>query len=158
MAAVQQWSWSLCLLVLLSAIIQYVLPSGVMERSMKLVLGGFLVLGMITPVASLVQSADWDFSLDASVSDTDQYIAAANEEILILAEGNVTALVAQALQEMGIQPENIAVEMDMNEDNSIVIEKAVIGLSAGDWPKAEQIREKIQSTLGIQAEVVVYDG
>lgn len=158
MAAVQQWSWSLCLLVLISTIIQYVLPSGTMERSMKLVLGGFVVLGMIVPITKMVQSADWDFTLETNTAATDSYLEQINEEILTQAQANVTAVIAENLQQMGVQPENIAVVMDTNEDNCIVIEKAVIRIAVSDAKKAEQIRETLQSTLGIQAEVVINGG
>ncbi|MDD5952892.1 MAG: stage III sporulation protein AF [Oscillospiraceae bacterium] len=159
MSQVQQWAGALCLLVLISTVIQYVLPSGAMARSMKLVLGGFLVLGMIVPLVELVQSSDWDISLGQSAKASEELLLEeANGQILRQAQRNVEGVVAQTLSSMGIFPENITVEMDTDEDKSIVIEKVVVGIGFSDRAQGEHIRETLETTLGVKAEVVINGG
>ena len=65
-------------------------------------------------------------------------------------------MIADQLAQRGISAENIAVNMDSNEDNSIVIEKAVVTLSSEDTENAEKIRERLQNTLEIPVEVIIY--
>ncbi len=158
MGEVQQWAWSLCLLILISTILQYVMPGGTMQRSMKLVLGGFVVLGMIQPAASLAQSADWSVSIAVDDTTAEHYLEQANDRILSQARANVSAVIAEKLTQLGVQAENITVEMDTDADNCIVIDKAVIGLHASDADKAEQLRQAVWSSLGIQTEVVINGG
>ena len=67
-------------------------------------------------------------------------------------------MIADQLAQRGISAENIAVNMDSNEDNSIVIEKAVVTLSSEDTANAEEIRERLQNTLEIPVEVIIYGG
>ena len=129
-----------------------------MQRSVKLVLGGFVVLGVIVPLTRLVSSNSWELpNFEQSVT-IDTYITQTNTRILEQAEGNVAAVIADQLAQRGISAENIAVNMDSNEDNSIVIEKAVVTLSSEDTANAEEIRERLQNTLEIPVEVIIYGG
>ena len=158
MSNVQQWAWSLCLVILICTVVQYILPAGAMERSVRLVLGGFVVLSIIMPITNLVQSANWDFSWAAETAVTEEYIAQSNAVLLEQAKANVTVLVAQELQRKEIDYKNIAITMDTNADNCIVIDKAVVTIGVQDGADAEWIRETIGSALGIQTEVVIDDG
>lgn len=158
MSQVQQWAGALCILILISAIIQYIIPSGVMERSMRLVLGGFVVLGLILPITDLVKNADWDISIPENPAVEEACTEQANERILALAQNNVEALIAETLQEMHIHAKKIAVKMDSDEDNCIVIEKAWIVLELSDAERLAETEEKIWSVLGIRAEVVLDGG
>lgn len=160
MTQVQQWAGGLCLLILVTTVIQYILPGGVMQRSVKLVLGGFVVLGVIVPLTQLVSSNSWELpNFEQSATMTiDTYITQTNTRILEQAEGNVAAVIADQLAQRGISAENIAVNMDSNEDNSIVIEKAVVTLSSEDTANAEEIRERLQNILEIPVEVIIYGG
>lgn len=155
MSAVQQWASVLCVLVLISAIIQYVIPSGMMERSMKLVLGGFVVLGLILPIADLVRSVEWDFQIKEDPSITEHYLETTNNQIITIAQHNIEQLIAETLREMNISAKNIMVKMDISEDNCIMIEKAVLVIAFSDMERAAAIEEKIWSALGIKAEVVI---
>ena len=158
MTQVQQWAGGLCLLILVTKVIQYILPGGVMQRSVKLVLGGFVVLGVIVPLTRLVSSNSWELPNFEQSATIDTYITQTNTRILEQAEGNVAAVIADQLAQRGISAENIAVNMDSNEDNSIVIEKAVVTLSSEDTANAEEIRERLQNTLEIPVEVIIYGG
>ena len=158
MSSVQQWAWSLCLMILICTLVQYIIPAGAMERSVRLVLGGFVVLGIITPITNLVQSANWDFSWEAETVVTENYIDQSNQILLEQAKANVTVLVARELQRKEIDYKNMEITMDTNEDNCIVIDKAVVTIGVKDAADAEWIRETIVSALGIQTEVVIDDG
>lgn len=155
MSAVQQWASALCVLVLISAIIQYVIPNGIMERSMKLVLGGFVILGLILPIIDLVRSEEWDFQMKEDTSITEHYLETTNNQIITIAQHNIEQLIAETLCEMNINAKNIMVKMDISEDNCIMIEKAVLVIAFSDMEQAVAIEEKIWSALGIKAEVVI---
>lgn len=160
MSTVQQWAWSLCLIILICTVIQYIIPSGAMERSIKLVLGAFVVLGMIVPITNLVQSSDWNFTWDAErfSEANSEYVDQVNHEILEQSKENITVLLVTELEKMGVDYQNIEISMDTNEDNCIVIDKAVITIGVKDAVRIFQIQDTIQTSLGIQTEVVVNGG
>ena len=158
MSNVQQWAWSLCLVILICTVVQYIIPTGGMERSVRLVLGGFVVLGIITPITNLVQPDNWDFSWAAETAVTEDYIDQSNKVLLEQAKANVTVLVARELQAREVDYKNIEITMDTNADNCIVIDKAVVTIGVQDAADVEWIRETIGSALEIQTEVVIDDG
>lgn len=158
MSSVQQWAWSLCLLILICTVVQYIIPSGAMERSIRLVLGGFVVLGIIMPITNLVQSTDWDFSWEVDTAVTEAYIDQSNALLLEQSKRNVEALAAVELQKKEINYRKIEITMDTNADNCIVIDKAVVMIGVQDAAEAEWIRETMVSALGIPTEVVIDDG
>ncbi len=155
MSQIQQWAGALCILILIAAVIQYLVPSGVMERSMRLVLGGFVVLSLIIPFADLVRNTEWNFEIQEDVAVTEEYAEHANERILELAQSNIETLIAETLQKMNLSAKKITVTMDSNEDNCIVIKKAVITLALADAERMAAVEEKLWSVLGIKAEVVI---
>ena len=54
MSGVQSWAAGVCFTVIAASILQYISPNGAMERVMKLVLGAFVLYGIMMPVISLV--------------------------------------------------------------------------------------------------------
>lgn len=54
MSGVQSWAISVCFTVIAASILQYISPNGAMERVMKLVLGAFVLYGIMMPIISLV--------------------------------------------------------------------------------------------------------
>lgn len=158
MSQVQQWAGALCILILIATVLQYIIPSGVMERSMRLVLGGFVVLGLIVPITQLVKNADWEFQIQEDSISADEYLEQANTQILKLAQNNVEALISETLQKMNISAKKITVKMDSDKDNCIVIEKAVVALALTDAERMAETEEKLWSVLGIKAEVIIDGG
>ena len=69
MSGVQSWAISVCFTVIAASILQYISPNGAMERVMKLVLGAFVLYGIMMPIISLVPQISNGF--DAYI-DTEQ--------------------------------------------------------------------------------------
>ena len=73
MSGVQSWAISVCFTVIAASILQYISPNGAMERVMKLVLGAFVLYGIMMPIISLVQqiSNGFDAYIDCLLYTSD---------------------------------------------------------------------------------------
>jgi hypothetical protein len=144
--------------VLIITLLQLVLPNGRMQRSMRLVMGAFAVLTILSPLTKLSVSDGWTSLFSTVDLDTDSYIDQTNEAILQQSQASIEALTAQTLQQINVEPEKIAVVMDTTEDNCIAIEKVVVQISLLDAERSTEIAEAITKELGIQGEVVIDGG
>ena len=79
MSGVQSWAISVCFTVIAASILQYISPNGAMERVMKLVLGAFVLYGIMMPIISLVPQISNGFDAYIDVEqpnpsvDSDRY-------------------------------------------------------------------------------------
>ena len=132
MSGVQSWAISVCFTVIAASILQYISPNGAMERVMKLVLGAFVLYGIMMPIISLVPqiSNGFDAYIDVeqpnpSVDLTDTV----NSQIHTAASSGIQNIVTVELAKKGVNCENVELIMDTNEDNSISISKVLVTVS-----------------------------
>lgn len=158
MSSVQQWASGLCLLVLAATVVQYLLPHGTMVRSMRLVLGAFLLLGILSPLTTLVRSDDWQIDWSVSSFEEGALIDSANKALIEESRKKITELVAIQAQRENVRCEWIDVSMDITEDNCIAITGVTLTIGEADGARAETLRQSIESALGIKTEVVINGG
>ena len=134
MSGVQSWAISVCFTVIAASILQYISPNGAMERVMKLVLGAFVLYGIMMPSISLVPhiSHGVDAYLDVE-------------------------LVTVELAKKGVNCENVELIMDTNEDNSISISKVLVTVS-GATMSQDVLEQQLNGVLGLQTEVTIHGG
>ena len=94
MSGVQSWAISVCFTVIAASILQYISPNGAMERVMKLVLGAFVLYGIMMPIISLVPQISNGFdayidveqpnpSVDLTDTVNSQIHTAASSKVLV---------------------------------------------------------------------------
>ena len=157
MTSVQTWAGALCCVVLAASVVQYFLPKKPLARSVSLVLGVILLLAMLAPLAGFLRNTDWEIPIQANETlETDSYLEETNRQILKLAEKNITAETAKALQKEGISFDDIQVFMDTDADNCIVLNKILITVPVRQSANTEGIREKVEKMFRVQTEVQVH--
>ncbi len=156
MDGVRQWALGICLTVLVNAVVQYLIPSGSMEKMLRLVLGAFVLCGILVPLVQVLPNIEWEVEdIPAAYEQAGDFTESVDQQVLSQAEQNIRILVAQELQKRGVACENIAVFMDRNEDGSIRMDKVVVTLGKDGQNQAPGLAPDLENTLGIQTEVVI---
>ena len=160
MSGVQSWAISVCFTVIAASILQYISPNGAMERVMKLVLGAFVLYGIMMPIISLVPqiSNGFDAYIDVeqpnpSVDLTDTV----NSQIHTAASSGIQNIVTVELAKKGVNCENVELIMDTNEDNSISISKVLVTVSRATMSQ-DVLEQQLNGVLGLQTEVTIHGG
>ena len=78
-----------------------------------------------------------------------------NSQIESIAQDNIKAIILNTLKDIKINPKNIEIFMDTNEDNCISIIKCKIFLNKEYLDLADKAKNTIESKLKIETEVII---
>ncbi len=160
MSGVQSWAVGVCFTVAAAAVLQYLAPGGVMQRMVKLILGAFVLYGIMMPLISLVPQLqnglqDYiDTGQGASAVDLSDTV---QEQMYTAASSGIQSVVAVELAKKNVHCENVALIMDRNPDNSISISKVLVTVSSAAMSQ-DVLEQHLSGVLGLKTEVTIYDG
>ncbi len=160
MSSVQAWAIGVCFTVMAASVLQYLSPNGAMERVIKLVLGAFVLYGIMLPLVSLVPQISSGIN---GYVNTEQSAPSAdltdtvNSQIHTAANSSIQSIVTVELMKKGVVCENVELIMDMNEDNSISISKVQVTVSSAVMSQ-KMLEQQLSSVLGLQTEVIIHGG
>lgn len=153
MNSVKSWVVMLCLISVFVTLTELIMPNGKMEKVIRLVLGTFMVCAIISPISSLIRNVDFDFRDIAS--EVSVYEQKTDEDALNMAKANIRDLVTKLLEQNGIKPQRIEINMDKNEMGSIDITKITVYLFGSDRANATKAQGVIKDNFNIETEVKV---
>ena len=160
MSGVQSWAISVCFTVIAASILQYISPNGAMERVMKLVLGAFVLYGIMMPIISLVPQISNGFDAYIDTEQPNQSVDltdTVNSQIHTAASSGIQNIVTVELAKKGVNCENVELIMDTHEDNSISISKVLVTVS-GATMSQDVLEQQLNGVLGLQTEVTIHGG
>lgn len=152
MSAIQNWSIVICLAALIAALFQSLTPDGAMERMMKFVIGAFIIAALITPLTSTIPQLSLDLleGQEALQENNTEFSSKVDQQLMDASQASITNLVTAELGRINIKCKNVSVDMDTNEDGSIVINQIHVKIISGNCGKAQQ---HLQEVLGLKTEV-----
>lgn len=145
--------WALCLIFSAAAgtLVTVISPRGSMEKTLRAVVGIFIVAAICTPLTKL--SAD-GLTLSAFAPAED---SAENEKLNeFILDGYKTAsekTILQVAEKRGIHVENIAAEMDINSDGCIIIHNIIAVIKEIPQKEKEEFARELSYALGAEVEV-----
>ena len=157
MSAVQDWAAELCLAALAAALLQYFSPGGTMEKIFRLVLGAFVLCGLLSPLAETVPAIAESIPAWSQAGAESGFAQSVDDQILQATDASLRQVIVGELYSMGYPCENIEIFMDMTEDGRIVINKVAVTLRAS----AEECGEaagRLEKATGLKMEVTAYGG
>lgn len=160
MGGFQAWAASVCFTVIAASILQFLSPNGAMERVMKLILGAFVLYGILMPIIGLASqiSNGFDIYIDTEQnSSTVDLSDTVNQQIYTAASSGIRNIVTVELAKKNIECENVEVIMDTNEDNSISISKVLVTVSKAAV-SSEVLEQQLDGVLGLKTEVTIHGG
>lgn len=148
----------ICLAALASSLLEFISPSGAMEKMVKYVLGAFLLVAIITPIATF--SPVFNLNGGGQSADTGQsgFSDTVQNQYNTAVEDRMKTLVQSQLSEISIRNANVSIMMDTNKDNCISITKIIIDLPNQYTDRQEEVRATVEKNLGIKTEVKVQTG
>lgn len=145
---------SLCITALLTSLFSMLIPKLKLKSTVSMAVSLFFLASLVSPFLSgnLKLSLPTVFSYR---SETPPPVSnAVSKQFLSLAESKLEANLTKVLQEMKINPKEIQVEINIDEDNSISINKLKIVLEKGDAERKDVVISKIKSETGVAPEVL----
>ncbi len=154
METVKELAAAFCVGAVAAGVAAMLLPSGKMEKVMRMLLGFFLVAVTLSPLlAGKSLSFDWEAATQASVSGSDRLQETMADQSQRAVEQAVTAQVQTVLRGLDIIGAEVCLDMDIDEENRISIRQTRVYLPPQQADKTARAREALQSALGMEAEV-----
>lgn len=165
MNSINQWSILICLSSVACVIIELIMPPGNMLKSLKMTLGLFILVSLLTCIPNSIKKINIKRNKDHQNSiNTTRFMEGIDKQFESIAENNLKIIVKDTLKNLGIKNEKIKIFMDTNENNCISIIKCKIFIPhelkpIGSNPKTSslntaKIKKEIEKKLNIETEVI----
>lgn len=148
--------WALCLIIAAAAgtFVMSVSPRGSMDKTVRAVVGIFVVAAICSPLAELIKSdltveamADYEYEADGGAEDLQEYMLDVCREA---AENQIVS----AAEESGISVEEIFINADIDADNCIIIHGITVAVSAETADKSSDFSAVLEEALGVPVTVI----
>ncbi len=146
--------WCVCLVVAAAAgtFAMTIAPKGSMDKTMRAVIGIFVVSVICAPVAQINKTdfsveafADYDFEYDNTEELEDYVISACKSAI----ERSIRA----ETEAFGTQPVSVWIQLSADDENCIIIHEIAIRVTDSSDKINSELAEKLEEKLGVPVEV-----
>ncbi len=158
MNEIKEWTAILSITVVISALIEFLIPPGKMEKILNMVLGTFAVCSFIIPIPSLKNNLNISLknTLNSQELKKQQHMEEKiKSQTSDLTRKNIEAIIRRYLNNIGIIPQKIEVLMDIGKDNCIIMNKCKIYISENSKISKDTIKKSLENDLNIQSEIIV---
>lgn len=154
MDSVTAWAAGICLCTIVCAVLDMITPNGGTEKTVRFVLGLFMVCAVVVPLADF--SFDWNeiTAEEQYEANTDLKEDIQNQGIQIV-ERELEQMIADTAEPFGAVPEKTEINTDIDNENRISIVSVTVILNGKDAEKAIQIKNAVESELGIVCDTVI---
>ena len=157
METIKEWAFTVCITMVGAALFSMLVPKGSMKKTVQFTISLFFLVSIVSPLIQSPLTLDFESllgsydnqSVQANVENT------ANEQIKSLAAKKTEDVVLEKLKEKNVQPEKIAVNVNINEDGSICINDISIFLYKENAQEQKNLQTFIESELEIETQVFV---
>lgn len=156
MNLIRYWSIVICTASIIYVVIELLMPSGKMEKTIKMVLNIFWLCIAITSICE--QSKNFKFKIEIDntpvIQKGKKFLSDINTQLEETAKYNIKSIIYDNLKDKNIYPEKIEIIMDTNKANSISINKCEIYINQNDYFESkDMIKNYVQDNLKIVTEV-----
>lgn len=156
MNGIKEWAAVVCIVTLVAALMQYLVPDGSMAKMMKMLLGVFVICGIILPLSNTIPKISLELqSSSNSNQDTQSFKNSVDQQIYTAANTGIQNIVINELNLMNMNCENVQVLMDTKADNSISISKVVVSIPSQYANQVAEIAARLEKVMGLKTEVIV---
>ena len=158
MNEIKEWTAILLVTVVISALIEFLIPPGKMGKIISMVLGTFVVCSFVIPLPSLKNNLNISLknTLNSQELKKQQYMEEKiKNQTSDLTKKNIETIIRRYLTNIGIIPQKIEVLMDIGKDNCIVINKCKIYIFENSKISKDTIKQSLENDLNIQTEIIV---
>lgn len=155
MNAITSWAASVCIVAVICAIYDMLVPEGNTSKMLNFVLGMFLIVAILIPFVNIVKSEPLNFKNIEFNSEEFTLSEENNNLTLAVGKSTVEKIISDSLKEKDIIYKKIVVDMDSSNGNSIDIIRAKIYVESDYRNQIIDIQRIVQEKTGITPDVVV---
>ncbi len=147
MEVLKQWAICIIFAAVAGAFVMIISPRGATDKTVRAVVGIFIVTAICTPLTMLQESdfVDLAFAWEEAPNDNSE---ALDEYILSVCKTAVNDTVNETAKEYGIMVEYIAIDAYIDEYNSIIIQNIQIEIQRHGLCSADDFSRKLEENLG----------
>lgn len=155
MEEITQWANAVCAVAVVCSIIELVAPKGEINKMINFMLGLFLVVSVLFPVANSLKLDN--FRIDKMENYSQNFTFQKDTDNLTIQVGKsaIEKLIANALDQQNINYKKIIVNMDSSTGNSIDIIRAEIYVDKSYLNNLIQVQDIVEKSIGIKPSVYV---
>lgn len=149
----KQWAVGLIICALGGTVISLLSPRGSMEKTLRAVIGIFVVSAVCTPLVELKKA---DSFLPAFAAQSLPAIEAENlrEQIEEACKSTAGRVIDEVMKSAGISNYEAAVNVHMNEEYCIIIQDIQIKIDSENIGSAAKIQAALQQKLNVKVNVI----
>lgn len=147
MTAVKGLIISLIFCVITISICELLIPKNTYKKQMRLVTGSILLITMISPFLSGIDLSEFNFDNNAEYD-----VSGISHKTVAYA---YKTEIFEILERNDIDNTKITINTATDENNSIIVESAIILFDKTDKSKIENIKNSIKETLDISVETEI---
>lgn len=156
MNAVKSWTMTICLISIICTIAEILLPSGKMEKILKVVLGVFMLSSLLVSFKNTFANINFNAKKPENfIKEEGKLKDTMDTQTKIAAQKNLKLAVEKFLKKINVKPQKIDVFMDTDEKNCISIKKIQVYLLRSDASKKDVVKNELEKKLELKIEVVV---
>lgn len=159
MQELKVWALNICLCLIGSAIVVFLVPKGNIEKPMKSLVAIFILTILLLPILenkitniNFENSNLFDFDIKSSDVNTQINIALAKQ-----GEAAIRDLIDKQLTNISVEKSKINIITDIDEDNRIIIKDIKISVQPSDKRYEEKIKEEVKNLTGLEPIVIVVE-
>lgn len=156
MELIRSWAASIAAAVAVSAVVNFLTPSGGIQRSVKFLIGVFTVIMFLSPLRDIDFSFDeYTYSIEESVSQYELEGAVEKQVADSLAE-QIKGEISAFLDNGSIAGYEIEAQINIDSLKNISIESIVIKLPDMYSDKTEEIHDFVKEKFGFEPQFYYY--
>ncbi len=158
MNAVQKWAAVVCLAALAGAVVEFLIPPGKLEQTVRFVLGAFLLCALLNPLLTAANGIRLDLQQNTELSDqqSTDFSQQVEEQMEQAMKRQLEELVRQTLEEGSLSANEIEIFMDTDDQGRILITRLTVHVS--QELTAGKTKRLLEEKLGIPIEIVIDKG
>lgn len=146
MDSAASWAITVSVCGMIACMMEMLVSETRLEKTVRFVLGAFMLCSVIIPVTHMIS----DFHIEYENSDYEYQAEDYHQQQVKLLKNEIKNLIKDKLQEKNIVWEDIVIEMNIDENNSIKMITARLVFDKTHAEKAAEAAEIIESGLGIE--------
>ena len=151
MEAFRHWAMSLIICGIGATVISLLSPRGTMEKTLRAVIGIFVVSAVCMPLAKLKNAEDIlpAFSFEGEA----YYYESISEQMVEACKNTVAEVIADSAKELGIADYDVDADIQINEEYCIIIQDIHIRVYDCDDVGAAEFEAVLCDKLGVSVAV-----
>lgn len=155
MSELTNWAGAVCATAVICALSEMLIPEGSTAKTVKLVLGLFLIVSVLIPIVNILRHGTFDMKNLSIPQNKTDIVQKADNLSMTYGKSIVQKLISDCLDEKDIKYEKIDVSMDSSDGKSIDIIRAGIYIHAEERNSLAEIQRLVKEKTGITPDVYV---